>query len=173
MAATRAEVQSLRLLIHDPTSIIAIVDVDELPTVPANQFAYYLSTDSEYHIYDSLMGIWSVKNIELSDASLIELIDLYGVYESAPRAIRRIAGSLGRRLSLARLTAGAESIEYVNLSILYKFYDELAKSMEVQTKKDSGNNVGRYLHTMTPRVGGDLIRPGEEDAQAEADESLW
>ena len=155
--ATWSELQALRLKIVDPTGIVGLETVasaSSLPASPLRQTAYRKEDTAEYVRYDFDLGAWEDIDIELADAVLNTLIDLYGVAKAAPRAIRQIVANVGRRLGIARVQAGAESVDYINLSTLYGFYKDVASAYEEETAQDEGTNVGRYIRAHHVEIGG-------------------
>lgn len=160
MAATWTEIKDLRLRICDPSGVISIVAVANaaaLPASPLRQTAYMLQDTGDYQIYDVDLATWESVNLEIADAVLDNLITLYGAAKAAPRALKAIAASVGRKLvGIARASMGAESVDFINLSTLYGFYKDLAASMEEEAKVDEGNNVGRYRRIRSPRIGGGM-----------------
>lgn len=106
--------------------------------------------------YDAASAAWEDVDLEIADKVLEAMIDLYGVVKAAPRALKLIVASVGRKLSIARYQSASESIDYINLSTLYGFYKDLIASLEKENEADEGYNVGRYLRLRRPNIGGGI-----------------
>jgi hypothetical protein len=159
--ATWADLVELRLRICDPAGIIAIVSVADAAarvavTTPAKQTAYQQADDDTYWIYDFDLLAWQQVELELADVRLENLIDLYGVARAAPKAVRLIIASVGKKLGIASHSGGAESTTFQTLRDTYAFYKELAASMEEETDKEEGTSTGLYARMRRPHIGGGM-----------------
>ena len=154
-----SDLKALRLKICDPVGIInleTVASASALPSSPARQTAYRKEDSGEYVRYDAALAAWQDVDLETADEVLETLIDLYGVAEAAPRALKQIVASVGRKLNIARYQSGTEGTDYINLSTLYGFYKDLISSMNEENTKDEGYNVGRYLRMRRPSIGGGI-----------------
>jgi hypothetical protein len=159
--AAWADLKELRLRICDPSGVIDLVSVADAAaraavTSPAKQTAYQQADGDTYWIYDSELAAWEQVTLELADARLENLIDLYGVDATAPKAVRLIMASLGKKMGIARSQGGAETIDYQTLRDTYQFYKDLAATMEEETAKEEGTSTGRYVRMRHPHIGGDM-----------------
>ena len=157
--ATWEDLKELRLRICDPFGVIAIEKVADAAALkaisfPAKQVAYLQEDSGEYYTYDSDLAAWNRPDLELSDPRLDNLIDLWGVARAAPKAVRLILGSVGKRLGILRSGHGAEQIQYQTLADTYAYYKGLAESMDEEAAKDSGASTGGFFSTRRPRIGG-------------------
>jgi hypothetical protein len=155
------DLKELRLRICDPSGVIALVSVADAATriavtSPARQTAYLQADTGEYWTYDLELTTWERVDLELADERLNNLIDLYAVGAAAPKAVRLIMASLGKRMGIVRSQGGAETIQYQTLKDTYDYYKALAGDMEEEVDQDSGASTGRYMRMSRPRIGGDM-----------------
>lgn len=146
--ATFAELKELRLKISDPSGVIDILSIANaaaLPVAPARQTAYFKVDVGEYVLYDFDLLVWNVLELKVSDARLSALIDLWGVADSIPKAIRAIMATLGQGMQIKRITSGADSTEYLTLKDAYDYYKMLIEQYRVETSEETGTSAGRYL----------------------------
>ncbi|MDD5303041.1 MAG: hypothetical protein PHS14_08010 [Elusimicrobia bacterium] len=159
--AVFADIAELRLRIKDPLGAIAILSVADAAarlalTTPSRQTAYKQLDTGDYWTYDADLAQWEAKDLLLSDATLGTLIDLYGVAAAAPRAIKDIMAELGQRLYIARTNDGAGATDYQNLATTYRFYKDLAATMEEAAAVDAGTSQGRYGRTRRRPIAGGM-----------------
>ncbi len=160
--ASITDLKELRLRICDPSGVISITEVADKTareglTAWAKQTAYLQLDDRTYWIRDFDAAVWvQVEDLEISDARLENLIDLYGVARAAPRAVRMIMAALGKRMGIARSSSGAESLDYQTLKDTYEFYRTLAETMDGEAEKSEGTSSGRYLRMHPPCIGGGM-----------------
>ncbi len=159
--ASAAQIKTLRLEIKDPYGIIDIqysVDLASLPSAPAPQTAYLVASDGAYYKTDKDSGAAAADYaripIRLSDVTLGQYIDVYGVARAPGVSLRNIAKTIGAEIPLVRTTNGAESIEYQNIMEMYRYYKALADDSDAQADVDGHNATGRYFRTHTPTIGG-------------------
>ena len=151
------DIKALRLKISDPSGVIdilSVASVSALPASPLRQTAYLKADISEYVRYDFDLLAWDVLPLKISDERLGALIDLWGVSDSTPKAIRAIMATLGQEMQLKRITMGADSTEYLTLKDAYDFYKMLINEYMVESAEESGSTTGRYFRTRQPRIAG-------------------
>jgi len=157
--ATFAQIKEVRLSISDPEGVIDILEASSLPTEPAPQTAYLVS--SVYYTTEEtgtvVAGDYSIAELKVSDTQIGAWIDAVSVNDSKCKAIGQIMAKLLIELRLVRFSAGADTTEYISLRDVYYGYKDLL-AMYTETKKTAdGNSTGRYYSTnYTEIAGGDL-----------------
>jgi hypothetical protein len=159
--ASWADLKELRLRISDPSGVIAIETVATAAArlvvpAPAKQTAYQQADDDTYWVYDFDLLAWSQVELEIADIRIENIIDLYGLDAAAPKCLRLIMSSIGKRMGIVRSGSGAESIQYQTLKDTYDFYKAIVESMEEEVAQDTGASTGRYMRFHHPRIGGDM-----------------
>jgi hypothetical protein len=167
--ATQAQIIALRLEIHDPyqgangLDIINILTVSadsDLPSSPAQQTAYFISTTGHYKSTALNTGAtsadYSDTPLQLSDTQLSALIDQYGA-RAACKAFKKISSTLGPQLMLKSNSDGAEKEEYAALLDVWKYYDNLAQGCEDTENENTGLSSGRVLSSRKPCINGGLL----------------
>lgn len=140
----------LRLLINDPAGFIAIKEVLTLPTSPDEQTLYKVE-DNKY-----LDKNGERIDLMLSDATLEALILKYGI-KAQCRAYTLIRQQLGSKLSITKLTAGADSTEFTSLVEMYNYYKSLETDCKESVKSERGNNSGRMGQAKQPTIAGGML----------------
>lgn len=159
--ATIIQIQTLRIEISDPPDVIqilAVATLADLPTEPEPQTAYYI-TDTKIYVTtekaaSAIPSDYNVTELFLSDARLGILFDSYGADKSIYKAIVLISSKLASKLMTVKNTTGSESIEYIKLLDLYKYYENLVNTFKAEEKEKSLNNTGRFCTMKQPEIAG-------------------
>ena len=141
----------LRERIADPAGFIEIISAPSLPASPDEQTAYrvadntYLDSDGER------------VPLIISDGALDALITLYGIDKAQCYSYSKIRQQLGSQLSIKKLSAGADSTEFISLAEKYQYYKNLEADCKEKVASTNGNNSGRMGQGVQPVIGGGLI----------------
>jgi len=159
--ATTTEIRNLRIDVSDPPDIISILSVateSALPTDPKPQTAYYIIDKEVYVTTEKTTGAISTDyaNAELflSDAKIESLIDANGYDKALYKAVKLIASKLGSKLLIVKNDNGAESVEYLKLLDLYKYYKGIVKDFKEDEKDKTNNNSGKIGQTSYTQIAG-------------------
>jgi exonuclease VII small subunit len=156
-----ADLKETRLKIADPIGVIDLLTVADATarlavTSPVPQTAYRQESDDTYWTYDAALAAWERVDLELSDARLESLIDLWTAARAASRALKLILTAIGRRMGIARSQDGADSTTFQTLSDTYAFYKNLAESMEAVADESDGVSTGRFFAFASPGIAGGM-----------------
>jgi len=138
----------IRERIADPAGFIEIVSVVSLPSSPDEQTAYrvadntYLDSDGERI------------DLIISDGALDALITTYGIDKAQCYSYSKIRQQLGSQLSIKKLSAGADSTEFISLAEKYQYYKNLENDCKEKVASTNGNNSGRMGQSIQPIIGG-------------------
>ena len=139
---------NIRERIADPAGFIEIVSVASLPANPDEQTAYrvadntYLDSDGERI------------DLIISDAALDALITTYGIDKAQCYSYSKIRQQLGSQLSIKKLSAGADSTEFISLAEKYQYYKNLENDCKEKVASKNGNSSGRMGQSIQPIIGG-------------------
>ena len=150
--ATFADVKSVRLKIKDPLGFINLLEVATLPETAASQTAYTITDSGVYQEYKS--GAWKNINIEISDASIITYVNLYGVDKAVIQCVKEILMSVSRSREIASTNSGTESVQYQTLDATYAAYKGILSSLKDDIAETAGTNTGLFVHTGDATIGG-------------------
>jgi len=138
----------IRERIADPAGFIEIVSVVSLPSSPDEQTAYrvadntYLDSDGERI------------DLIISDGALDALITTYGIDKAQCYSYSKIRQQLGSQLSIKKLSAGADSTEFISLAEKYTYYKNLENDCKEKVASSNGNSSGRMGQSIQPIIGG-------------------
>jgi hypothetical protein len=141
----------IRERIADPAGFIEIVSVASIPASSNEQTAYrvadntYLDSDGER------------VPLIISDGALDALITLYGIDKAQCYSYSKIRQQLGSQLSIKKLSAGADSTEFISLAEKYQYYKNLENDCKEKVASTNGNNSGRMGQGIQPIIGGGMI----------------
>ena len=141
----------IRERIADPAGFIEIISAPSLPASPDEQTAYrvadntYLDSDGERI------------DLIISDGALDALITIYGIDKAQCYSYSKIRQQLGSQLSIKKLSAGADSTEFISLAEKYTYYKNLENDCKEKVASTNGNNSGRMGQGVQPVIGGGLI----------------
>jgi len=141
----------LRERIADPAGFIAIESATALPASPDVQTAYRVGDNTYLDSLGARIGLI------LSDATIDSFITLYEVDSAQCHCYSAIRQQLGSQLSIKKMTAGADSTEFISLAEKYQYYKNLEKDCNDKNKSDNGNNSGRVGLSTQPTIAGGLI----------------
>lgn len=150
--STFSDIKEVRLTLSEPAGFIDFAEVANfaaLPATPVGQTAYRATDTGTYYSKDS--GSWVAVQLMVSDTDLGAWFDSFGHDGAVRKAIERILATLPSRLLMVKNSDGAESVEYVKLLDLQKFYRQWLDDL---TPKESVASSGRYLKTKAPCVVG-------------------
>lgn len=155
------QIQALRIEISDPPGIIQIISVTtsvELPTSPTPQTAYYIIDTGIYVTTELETGAspdkYNVVELYLSDARIGVLINYYGVDKAIYKALLLISSKLASKLLIVKNSTGSESVEYIKLLDLYKYYKNIIADFKEEEKEKNLNTTGRYGTMKQPEIAG-------------------
>ena len=159
--ATTTDIRNLRIDVSDPPDINHIISVatdTDLPTKPKHQTVYYI-TDTERYVQtektiDASAADYINVELFLSDSKIESLIDASGYDKALYKAVKLIASKLGSKLLLVKNDSGAESIEYLKLLDLYKYYKGIVADFKEEEKDKTSNNTGRLGQTAYTQIAG-------------------
>ena len=138
----------IRERIADPAGFIEIVSVASIPASPDEQTAYrvadntYLDSDGERI------------DLIISDGALDALITTYGIDKAQCYSYSKIRQQLGSQLSIKKLSAGADSTEFISLAEKYQYYKNLENDCKEKVASKNGNSSGRMGQSIQPIIGG-------------------
>ena len=142
----------IRLRIDDPSGYPDMVSVDSLPSEADEQTAYRLTTNGHY-----LDSEGNRIQLLLSDARIDALITQYGLDKAECRCYEELRHLFGSKLRITKLTAGADSTEFIKLKELYDYYKRLEEDCKDRIKADTGNNSGIFGLSKQPTIAGGFI----------------
>lgn len=162
--ATTTQIRNLRIDVSDPPDIINIITIaapDDLPTDPEPQTVYYVTSTGRYvqteKIIGAIPGDYKTVGLYLSDSKIGTLIDANGYDKALYKAVKLIASKLGSKLLIVKNTNGAESVEFLKLLDLYKYYKSLVADFKEEDEEKNNNNTGKIgKSTYTQISGGNL-----------------
>ncbi len=159
--ATTTLIRDLRIDVSDPPDILNIISVANaaaLPEVPKSQTVYYITDSGTYVQTEKLSGASSTdyKNVELflSDNKIGSLIDAHGYDKALYKAVKLISSKLGSKLLIVKNKNGAESVEYLKLLDIYKYYKGIVDDFKEDEKDNTDNNTGKIGRTTYTQVAG-------------------
>jgi len=138
----------IRERIADPAGFIEIVSVVSIPASSNEQTAYrvadntYLDSDGERI------------DLIISDGALDALITTYGIDKAQCYSYSKIRQQLGSQLSIKKLSAGADSTEFISLAEKYTYYKNLENDCKEKVASKNGNSSGRMGQSIQPIIGG-------------------
>jgi hypothetical protein len=145
--ATFAQIKEVRLKTDDPSGFINLLEVSSLPSAPANQTAYKLTSAGTYHATDvaaPLAADWETLDLFVSDTRIGEWIDTDGVLYATCQSVKQIIVKLGQSMKLKRSDSGAESTEWTALNDAYAFYKGLLATCTDEYNKSKSVAAGRW-----------------------------
>ena len=159
--ATTTQIRNLRIDVSDPPDIINIVSVANiasLPATPEPQTVYYILDITRYVQTEKTSGATEsdYKNVGLylSDSKIGTLIDTHGYDKALYKALKSISSKLGSKLMLVKNTTGSESVEYLKLLDLYKYYKGLVADFKEDDEEKNNNDTGRMGRSHHVHIAG-------------------
>ena len=159
--ATITQIRNLRIDVNDPPDIINITAAATpaaLPTEPEPQTVYYITSTSRYVQTEKTSGAipddFKTVGLYLSDSKISALIDKHGYDKALYKALKLISAKLGSKLMLVKNQNGADSVEYLKLLDLYKYYKGLVADFKEEDEETNNNDTGRMGRSHHVHIAG-------------------
>ncbi len=159
--STFTQIKTFRLDICDPVGyndIISVAATANLPATPVKGSAYYVVATGLYLYTEKTSGAVAADyfqcELQLTDSRIGSWIDAQGADLAIVSGLRAIMRKLGSEMKIVQNSAGAESVQFTDLSSMYSFYKHLLDDAQAIADAAAGTVPGTMYQTLDPEVAG-------------------